>query len=122
MKDKELALTLTIKLWEKLAETTECDRKYKERIYNEMCKKHSINKNLLPSHCFLCDAYYEEPKGMNYEMVSGCTECPLYKSGNGCDTVEDVEGGTIYTNWCNGKKPEEKHYAADVMIKTLKTL
>ena len=122
MKNNKSALTLTIELWERLADTHECSTKAKKEIYTNICKENGIEKNSLPSHCFLCDEYYEEPPKEDYGMKTGCKKCPLYKAGYGCDGEDDRQGRTLFNQWCNSKEREEKHYAADVMLKALKAL
>ena len=128
MKNKKLALALTIELWERLADTYECDERAKQTIYTNMREENAVISAYLPSHCFLCDAYYKENSYKNAGVYGrGCSTCPLFKSGNGCDltdedAMKDITTITLFNRWRNSKEREERHYAADVMLKTLKAL
>ena len=120
MKNKKLALTLTTELWEKLAETHECNTNDKRSIYINICEENGIKSDSLRSYCFLCDVHYKLSTG-EHEMEPSCGECPLSKSGNNCN-VTDTKKDTLFTKWRSGTKQEDRQYAAEVMVKALKTL
>ena len=120
MKDKKLALTLTIELWEKLADAHECNTNDKRIIYLNIREENGIKSDLLRSYCFLCDVHYKLSSG-KYGMKPSCGECPLFKSGSGCNITGSTKD-TLFTKWRSGAEREERQNAADVMVKALKAL
>jgi hypothetical protein len=115
----QLALKLTIELWESLTtldgiEKTDRPVHYKRTSYNNINKANDLILGNPHSNCFLCDYYYQSD-----DPEIPCSTCPLAIAGYQCDSFVP---NSPYVKWAFKNNHLKSRKQAKKMVKILKKL